>query len=247
MTNRENRKAGMGNRILFPAFLFSLFIFPPELRADDWQIAEPGLRYAFPREHGAHPAFKTEWWYFTGNLRDEHGREFGYQLTFFRHGIRRAVAPESSRFLVRDLNFAHFTISDLQGGDFFFLQKMSRGAFGEAGSGEKERLAWIDTWKLTQPAEGIFEIAADDEKHGIELRLSSARPPVIQGENGVSQKAAGSGHGQCGKTDRRRPCFQRHRRDLVRSRMGDQPARAGADWVELVFAATLRWLGSDAL
>ena len=71
----------------------------------DWKIAEPGWRYEFPRDHHAHREFKTEWWYFTGNLFDNKGRRFGYELTFFRQGIQPATErdPNASRFFVDDL------------------------------------------------------------------------------------------------------------------------------------------------
>jgi len=166
----------------------------------DWQLALPGWRYEFPRDHGAHPDFKTEWWYFTGNLRDEQGAEFGYQLTWFRHGISRVENPgrEISSWVVRDLKFAHFTLSDLRAGAFFFSQKMSRGAFGEAGSGASGKIAWIENWQLFfHENDGTWELRAAEENHALTLKLTPAKPPVIHGENGVSAKAEGAGHASC--------------------------------------------------
>nr|MBA3651926.1 hypothetical protein [Chthoniobacterales bacterium] len=92
-----------------------------------WEVARPGWQYEFPRDHHRHADFKTEWWYFTGNLTNERGRRFGYELTFFRQGIR---APDertdtSSRFIVGDLKFAHFTVTDAAGEQFFFYHKVS--------------------------------------------------------------------------------------------------------------------------
>src|SRR6476619_3905809 len=113
--------------------------------AADWKIAEPGGRYEFPRDHNVHRDFKTEWWYFTGNLFDDGGRRFGYELTFFRQGIQPAAErdPSASRFIVDDLKFAHFAITDVAGRKFHFDQRASRGAFGEAGFDDKQRVAWI--------------------------------------------------------------------------------------------------------
>ncbi|HEX8281379.1 MAG TPA: lipocalin-like domain-containing protein, partial [Chthoniobacterales bacterium] len=110
----------------------------------DWRAAETGWRYEFPRDHHIHPEFKTEWWYFTGNMSDATGRRFGYQLTFFRHGIRPPAErdPQASRFLIGDLKFAHFTVTDVAAERFHFQQKNSRGAFREAGFDDGERLAW---------------------------------------------------------------------------------------------------------
>lgn len=164
--------------------------------AADWKTAEPGWRYEFPRDHGAHEEFKTEWWYFTGNLQDASGRRYGYQLTFFRHGIRPLAErnPDMSRFVIGDLKFAHFTVTDAVGEQFRFEQKTSRGAFGEAGFGDGERLAWIDDWQLQLAPDGTFHLQASSGEAAIRLRLASAKPPVIHGENGLSKKAATEGH-----------------------------------------------------
>ena len=164
--------------------------------AAQWKTSEPGWRYEFPRDHGAHREFKTEWWYFTGNVADATGRRFGYQLTFFRHGIRPVEQrdAELSRFVVGDLKFAHFTVTDIAAEQFQFEQKTSRGAFGEAGFDGSERLAWIDDWTLQLTPEGTFHIRATSEKMAIDLHLESKKPPVIHGEDGISRKAAADGY-----------------------------------------------------
>ena len=164
--------------------------------AADWRVAEPGWRYEFPRDHHSHPEFKTEWWYFTGNLTDAGGRRFGYQLTFFRQGIRHPDerSPEMSRFIIDDLKFAHFTVTDAAGKRFHFQQKTSRGAFGESGFDRGEQLAWIDNWELRMDSAGVFHLVANSKEAAINLRLESAKPPVIHGENGISTKASVEGH-----------------------------------------------------
>jgi predicted secreted hydrolase len=164
--------------------------------AADWKTSERGWRYEFPRDHRLHPEFKTEWWYFTGNLTTSNGRRFGYQLTFFRQGIRHPAdrAPALSRFVVGDLKFAHFTVTDADGKHFVFDQKASRGAFGEAGFDENDKLAWIDSWVLRLGADGAFHLVADAPDASIELRLESVKPPAIHGADGISKKAATEGH-----------------------------------------------------
>jgi len=161
--------------------------------AADWKTAEPGWKYEFPRDHHAHREFKTEWWYFTGNLLDKDGHRFGYELTFFRQGIQPATerGPNASRFIVDDLKFAHFAITDVAGQQFRFEQKTSRGAFGEAGFDDGQRLAWIDNWSLTAKGDDIFELTASGAAGAIHLDLQPAKPAVVHGENGVSVKAAG--------------------------------------------------------
>ncbi|MFL6539207.1 MAG: lipocalin-like domain-containing protein [Chthoniobacterales bacterium] len=164
--------------------------------AADWRTADPGWKYEFPRDHHSHPDFKTEWLYFTGNLVDASGRRFGYQLTFFRQGIRppNERSPELSRFVTDDLKFAHFTVTDVSTDQFHFAQKTSRGAYGESGFDAGDRLAWIYTWNLEMNGEGRFHLSGDTKEVGIDLQLESAKPPAIQGENGISQKAASEGH-----------------------------------------------------
>ena len=158
----------------------------------DWALALPGWKYEFPRDHHAHPDFKTEWWYLTGNLADADGNRFGFQLTFFRQGIRRADGA-ATRFAVDDIKLAHFAITDIGGRKFRFAQKVSRGAFGEAGFGDGDRIAWIDDWELVQTGPQAFVIRAREDDFALDLSLASRKPPVFHGENGVSQKAAGEG------------------------------------------------------
>lgn len=161
--------------------------------AADWKIAEPGWRYEFPRDHHAHREFKTEWWYFTGNLFDNDGRRFGYELTFFRHGIQPAIErdPKVSRFVVDDLKFAHFAITNVAGQKFHFDQKTSRGAFGEAGFGEGNGIAWIENWNLTATDDNEFDLAATAAFGALRFHLRAAKSVVVHGENGLSVKAAG--------------------------------------------------------
>jgi predicted secreted hydrolase len=163
----------------------------------EWKTAEPGWRYEFPQDHHGHRDFKTEWWYFTGNVFDAEGRRFGYELTFFRQGIRPQAGrdPSTSRFVVDDLKFAHFAFTDVSDERFQFAQKTSRGAFGEAGFAADHRLAWLDNWTLVSDGDNAFDLVASSEAGAIHLHLRPVKPPVVHGENGVSVKASGSGQG----------------------------------------------------
>ena len=174
---------------------FLLVVFAVAAAGGDWKKAVPGWQYEFPRDHHAHRDFKTEWWYFTGNLFDADGRRFGYELTFFRHGVRPPEArdPAASRFIVNDLKFAHFGLSDVSGKRFRFEQKTSRGAFGEAGFDDGNRLAWIENWTLTANGDNAFDVVAETKEATLRLHLAGTKPPVVHGENGVSLKSAGGG------------------------------------------------------
>jgi predicted secreted hydrolase len=157
-----------------------------------WALALPGWKYEFPRDHHAHPDFKTEWWYFTGNLTGEDGRDYGYQLTFFRQGVQRG-AGVTTRFAVEDIKLAHFAVTDISRGRFRYGQKVSRGSFGEAGFNDGERVAWIDDWELRLREGGGFRVQAREGEVALELELIPRKAPVFHGEDGVSQKSEGEG------------------------------------------------------
>ena len=134
----------MKRLLLLPVFLGLVFTSVGE-DTPRWRKAEPGWKYEWPRDHAVHPDFKTEWWYFTGNLRAADGRRFGYQVTFFRQGVRAPGnrAAVQSRFVVDDLKFGHFTITDVKADQFYFSQQLHRGAFGEAANPSTASiLAW---------------------------------------------------------------------------------------------------------
>lgn len=158
-----------------------------------WKLALPGWQYQFPADHGNHPGFQTEWWYFTGNLRDAEGRDYGYQLTFFRQGITPQPRETTSRFVVSDLAFAHFAVTEISTGRFHHFQEVSRGAYGEAGFHDGTRLAWIGDWECELTGEHSFRIQARAGEIAIDLELKSRKEPVFHGAEGVSQKSEGPG------------------------------------------------------
>ncbi len=162
------------------------------LSASAWEIAQPGLDYQFPRDHLIHPAFKTEWWYFTGNLTSDTGKKYGFQVTFFRQGVNEK--PTASHFAVRDLAFAHAAISDIDGKKFHFSQEVSRMNFDEAGFGDPNKVAWIKNWNLQLTKTGGWQFNAQPAGQNIELTAEPEKAPIIHGTNGISQKAAGEGH-----------------------------------------------------
>ena len=104
---------------------------------EQWRQATAPREWKFPRDHGAHPAYRTEWWYFTGNLNDGQGNAFGYQLTFFRQGIRLHAADPADPWSVRDLYLAHFSVTDVAKKRFIFDEAVSRTGPGLAVSAGK--------------------------------------------------------------------------------------------------------------
>lgn len=162
-------------------------------------MSEPGWTYEFPRDHGPHREFKTEWWYATGTLVDGSGHDYGFQLTFFRQGLKPGSRPPgSSRFRITELPFAHFAMTDVAGGTFRHFQKSSRGAFGEAGfsipSASRQRMAWIEEWEFAQVAPGSFHLRASESGQAVDLELLQEREPLIHGSMGISPKSKKPNH-----------------------------------------------------
>jgi predicted secreted hydrolase len=161
--------------------------------APAWREAEAGYRYEFPRDHAAHPEFKLEWWYYTGNVATADGRRFGYQVTFFRVGIDRAPA-NPSRWAVRDLYMAHVAVSDPSGRRYRFDERLTRGGPGLAGADTERYRVWNEDWTATLNERGQHVIRTLTPKMGVELTLDEGKPPAINGIGGISQKGAMAGN-----------------------------------------------------
>jgi predicted secreted hydrolase len=158
-----------------------------------YRAALPGYRYEFPRDHFDHPAFQTEWWYYTGNLRDPGGRRFGFELTFFRQGVDREAAP-AGVWDVRDAWLAHLALSDLDGGGFYHAERLNRSGPGIAGASLQEARVWNGNWRVQWDLRaGTQWMEAIDPRFSFRLDLRPLKPPVVHGLNGVSQKAPGAG------------------------------------------------------
>lgn len=180
-------------------FLPCRFLWAGDIPAErQFEDAKPGYAYTFPKDHGAHPNFQIEWWYFTGNIESKTGKEYGYELTFFRRGIANAKVIENpSRWSVRDVYLAHFAVTDLPGGRFHFQEKISRAAIGKAGAKEDHLEVWIDRWQAVGEGEQIHLRAGGDlqksEDWRIDLILTPEKHLVIHGESGISLKGEEEG------------------------------------------------------
>lgn len=157
-----------------------------------YRPALPGYHYSFPRDHFEHPDFRTEWWYYTGNLQSAEGKRFGFELVFFRQGRRREPADNRSVWRVDDVYMAHLALTDIDGGKFYSHERLNRAGPGIAGASFKERRVWNGNWSAQWTDERqTLEAVADEFR--FHLTLNPLKPPVIHGENGVSQKAEGAG------------------------------------------------------
>jgi len=152
---------------------------------------------AFPDDHGPHDEFRTEWWYFTGNLDGTTGNEFGFQLTIFRHALVPETAVRTSRWASRDVWFAHFAVGDGADGRFKAAERFERGALGLAGARALPFAVWIRDWRVESVNESeVFplRLSANTDEFGIDLVLEQEKPFVLQGDRGLSQKGAEPGN-----------------------------------------------------
>jgi predicted secreted hydrolase len=177
----------------------SLLVVVPGLAADtsqEFRVATEGYQYAFPRDHGAHEDFRTEWWYYTGQVKTKDGRPFGYQLTFFRRGMpRHQVRTLPSQWAVTQLYLAHFAVSDLSKGHFHYAEKISRAGLGKAGAARDRLHVWIDQWSAESPstAPGTQTLHATDGDLALQLTVSPEKSLVVHGTQGISRKGAAAG------------------------------------------------------
>lgn len=157
-----------------------------------YQQALPGYQYEFPRDHFDHPDYRTEWWYYTGNLKTADGRRFGFELTFFRQGLNREEQAQSE-WTVRDLYLAHLALSDLGGAHFYHTERLNRAGPGLAGSSLQLQRVWNGNWQV-QWENGQQKLQAIDSDFSLHLTMTSRKPPVVHGNDGISQKGAGIGN-----------------------------------------------------
>lgn len=153
--------------------------------ADGYPEVALGRMLEFPRDHGAHPKFRTEWWYITGWLRDAQ-RELGFQITFFRS--RPRVAENiSSAFAPKQLLFAHAALADPRSPRLIHEQKAARAGFGLAEAREDSTNVFIGDWSLRLEGETYrAKIAA--REFTLDLNFTATQPLLLQGENGYSRK-----------------------------------------------------------
>jgi predicted secreted hydrolase len=171
--------------------LISLMLIVNPLAAQ-YRVAVPGYRYEFPRDNFNHPDFQTEWWYYTGNVKDSSGHEFGFELTFFREALTRD-AQKASDWSAPDVYLAHLALSDISGGKFYHRERLNRAGPGIAGVNAETGRIWNGNWQ-TQWSGNTQDLQAVSDEFGFHLNLETQKPPVIHGIDGVSQKSAGPGH-----------------------------------------------------
>lgn len=151
-----------------------------------YPIVREGHTLVFPRDHGAHPEFRTEWWYITAWLKDERGREFGAQITFFRH--RSGVQEDNpSRFAPTQLLFAHAAVTDLKAGRLLHDQRAGRAGFGVNEAREGDTDVRLEGWRLLRQNDR-YVATLKATRFEFDLRFQPTQPVLLQGRSGFSQK-----------------------------------------------------------
>ncbi|HZM36629.1 MAG TPA: lipocalin-like domain-containing protein [Burkholderiales bacterium] len=165
------------------AFLGTMLLpFAARAAKVDYPVVVPGKSLEFPRDHGAHPAHRIEWWYVTGWLGDA----MGFQVTFFR-ARPEEQSDNPSSFNPRQVLFAHAALSDPARGRLVHAENAARAGLSLAGFERERTGVWIDDWRLEQQGERyVCRIPANDLD--FRLNFENRRKPVLRGENGFSQK-----------------------------------------------------------
>lgn len=168
---------------------------------DDQNFAQPTqpMEFEFPRDHGPHEAYRTEWWYYTGNLTADSGGEFGYQLTFFRTALTPDMPERASDLATNQIYLAHFALTDAAANRHESFERYARGGGTVAGAqGEPAFGVWLDAWSAKEVEPGVVQLeasaAGETGEVSISLRLEESGAPLLHGDQGLSQKGPEAGN-----------------------------------------------------
>jgi predicted secreted hydrolase len=201
------------------------------------QVTGP-CRLSFPEDHGAHPDYRTEWWYYTGNLTAADGRRFGFQLTFFRSALRpveqRKRWPDpASEWRSDQIYLAHAAITDIANGRHLQAERMARPVFSMAGAEQTPATVrvHVHTWQ-TEIAPENHRLQADADDFSLRLELTPLKPPVLHGDNAYSLK---------GQSPERASCYYSFTRMQAAGSLvvnGDQHTVQGSAWMDHEFSTS---------
>lgn len=154
------------------------------------QVEAP-WQFSFPKDHGAHPQYRTESWSFTGNLDSEQGKHFGFQLNFFRVGLKPPQAPSRpSAWATQEVYHGHFALTDVSQECIQASEHFSRAALELSGAGSSPVRIWLENWRI-QVLEGEsarFRLQAATDKMSIDLTLKNLKPPLLSSDDSSKQR-----------------------------------------------------------
>ena len=145
--------------------------------------------FEFPLDHGAHPQFRNEWWYYTGVMHAQGGRQFGFELTFFRVALQARAMPGNA-WRSNQVYFAHFAVTDVDAQRFYAFERVSRPANGLAGARPDPFAVWLEDWRVG--GRDNWQLAAAQDHVSLRLALVPQSPPILNGDRGLSRKSPGN-------------------------------------------------------
>ena len=227
--------------LIYFTSLFYLTSLPLAASESEGYLSVTGpCNLEFPEDHGAHPDYRTEWWYYTGNLQARNGDRYGFQLTFFRSrvsppGTEKKWPPQTSAWRTPQVYLAHAAISDISGKQHRLDEDMSRGALGLAGVNQSEgsTKVYLKNWSTRiEPDSHRLDVVASD--FSIALSFKPGKPIVLHGDRGYDLK---------GSTPERASCYYSFTRLEGQGRIsiGDEEVLVtGTAWMDHEFStATL--------
>lgn len=168
---------------------------------DGFERAFKRREFQFPQDHAAHETFRNEWWYLTGNVSDGAERKFGYQVTFFRTAIAPAlplqtkIKEQRSKWAVDNIWMAHAAVTDINGEAHYHTQRFSRANPGLAGAKIDPLKIWLEDWTLRSATNDFpWQLQVNTKDFDLVLTLKTSKNPVLQGDQGLSQKSTVAGN-----------------------------------------------------
>lgn len=171
-----------------------------EVKDENFDKAIEKRKFIFPEDHGPHTGFRTEWWYFTGNLTSTDNMKFGYQFTIFRTSLSSDKNFRTSEWSSNQIYMAHFTITDISNDKFYFDERFSRDGNELAGAKTIPFKVWLEDWQITESENRtafdlpVMSVKTKTDKAEINLILESTKPLVLQGDEGLSRKGSQPGN-----------------------------------------------------
>ena len=154
--------------------------------SEEYLNVTSGHKITLPRDFYYKKGYRVQWWYFTGHLFDQAGREFGYELTFFVVNVQKREFK--SRFGVNNIYISHFAVSDVNGNRFYFSDNTDSGAYGFAGAEDSHLKIWIGN-NIADGTVGKIHLKASDKEKTIDLQLIPEKAVVLNGDKGYSRKS----------------------------------------------------------
>ncbi len=190
----------------------------------------------FPKDHGAHPGYRTEWWYYTGNLRSDSGRQFGFQLTFFRSriippGVEKKWPAKPSAWRTSQVYLAHAALSDVDGKQHRHAEEVSRATLGMAGVDQSDDMTkvFLKNWSTRIEAD-LHTLTVNSAEFSYNFAFRPLKPLVMHGDRGYDIK---------GSTPERASCYYSFTRLAGQGKItvgGDTIAVTGQAWMDHEFS-----------